>query len=392
MPAILCLLIPAPAHAEEPTDALKEKVKQSEEKKDTLKKELEQIQGNIHGVEAELSKIQLELSATQSKISGLTKEITAKNTQITKKEIEIQDTQAKLQKKRTDLGDSIAFMDQTGELEFVQFVIQSFQSSNLAETLAAFDFLSAIADENQRLLEEIRKQETHLQGQKKQLSAEKTTLDSKMKEMDYYKSLQLQQKNTQDQLLNEFKNKESELIQHIQEEEAAQAALHATIAEAFRQREIERANSGFTPLPDAYTGGKVLAYPMQNGSYSLSSLYGYRTHPVYGDRRLHNGVDFAAPNNTPIYAAEEGYVLYSGAASGYGNWIVIEHDNGLYSIYGHMEANQLYVSAGERVTRGQHIAGVGSSGTSTGFHLHYSVATGYDGNAFTYIDPMAVLR
>lgn len=99
---------------------------------------------------------------------------------------------------------------------------------------------------------------------------------------------------------------------------------------------------------------------------------------------FHDGIDIAAPIGTPIYAVMDGVVVNSGPASGYGNWIQIKHDDGSLSEYGHMPANMLYVKVGERVTAGQHIAGMGSEGQSTGSHLHFEIKP--DGS--TSVDPV----
>ena len=341
-----------------------------------------------------MSKIQAELKETENKIAALDSEIAQKISEIEQKEEEIRITQEILEKKRQDLGNSISYLDQMGELGFLEFIFQSFKSKNLSEVLAARDFLITIRDENKTLFEDFKQQEANLQVQKKELDKQKLALDEKKKELDHFKKLQVQQKSEQDKLLAQFKEKESEIMAHIQEEEAAQAALNSAIADAIKKREEEKRQNGQTTQPPANTGGGTLAYPMEAGTYYISSGYGYRTHPVYGDQRLHNGTDFAAEQDTPIYASGDGYVLFAGPANGYGNWIVIEHSNGYYTIYGHMESNQIYVSPGQQVARGQHIAGIGSSGTSTGFHLHYCVATGYDSQSgsFNYIDPMSVLE
>ncbi len=162
-----------------------------------------------------------------------------------------------------------------------------------------------------------------------------------------------------------------------------------------RQEELNRINSKenqdniefSNSIPNAE--GNILVPPMKSGTYTMTSPYGYRIHPITGVKKLHNGVDYAAPQNTPIYAMEEGYVLYAGKARGYGNWIVIKHPtNGLYTIYGHMYDDGLYVKPGDYVFRGQKIGGVGSAGGSTGNHLHFCVATSFNGSTFTYANPL----
>jgi hypothetical protein len=116
----------------------------------------------------------------------------------------------------------------------------------------------------------------------------------------------------------------------------------------------------------------------------LSSGFGYRIHPIYGVGKLHTGVDIAAPTGTPIYAASGGVVAFAGRRNGYGNTIELDHGFGYHSLYGH--SSKLLVKTGDTITRGQLIALVGSTGASTGSHLHFEVIVDS-----TKVDPLPFL-
>ena len=116
----------------------------------------------------------------------------------------------------------------------------------------------------------------------------------------------------------------------------------------------------------------------------ITSSFGWRTHPILGYQRFHSGVDFGADYGTTIHAADSGTVIFSGWYGGYGNAVILDHGNGISSLYGH--TSELYVSEGQTVQRGQSIAAVGSTGLSTGPHLHFEVRQ--DGDP---VDPMAYL-
>jgi murein DD-endopeptidase MepM/ murein hydrolase activator NlpD len=120
--------------------------------------------------------------------------------------------------------------------------------------------------------------------------------------------------------------------------------------------------------------------PMTPGTYTVTSPFGYRIHPITGQRIFHEGIDLGCELNSPIYAADSGTVLYAGPASGFGNWIVIDHNNGFLTVYGHMYNDGLLVSPGQQVTKGQKIALSGSNGRSTGVHLHFEINKGSLGN------------
>ncbi|HEV2082205.1 MAG TPA: peptidoglycan DD-metalloendopeptidase family protein [Brevundimonas sp.] len=109
------------------------------------------------------------------------------------------------------------------------------------------------------------------------------------------------------------------------------------------------------------------------GGFRMSSSFGYRRHPISGYRRMHQGIDFAAGTGTPIVAPADGVVVEARRWGGYGNWLRIRHSNGLESGYGHLSRYAPGVRAGQRVRQGQVVAYVGSTGASTGPHLHYEI-------------------
>lgn len=143
--------------------------------------------------------------------------------------------------------------------------------------------------------------------------------------------------------------------------------------------------------------GDVIKVPLADSASSLSpkyiwpvnggrmtSAYGWRSDPFTGERSFHGGVDTGLPQGSPIYASGDGVVIEAGAKGGYGLTVVIQHDDGLVSLYGH--ASKLLVTVGTRVRQGQLIARVGSTGRATGPHLHFEVRKGE-----ATIDPMSLI-
>ena len=135
--------------------------------------------------------------------------------------------------------------------------------------------------------------------------------------------------------------------------------------EAMIQR-LQRSPAGRTRFMRPWRGSfmRPVAGPIVSG-------FGYRIHPIYKVRAFHNGLDIAAPTGTPILAAGAGYVIHSGWWGGYGNCVIIDHGGGVSTVYGH--CSSLVARAGQKVRRGQVIAAVGSTGLSTGPHLHFEV-------------------
>ncbi|MDR2566167.1 MAG: M23 family metallopeptidase [Bifidobacteriaceae bacterium] len=147
-------------------------------------------------------------------------------------------------------------------------------------------------------------------------------------------------------------------------------------------------NGGGTADPSVPETGSVV-FPLPAGTWVKTSGFGMRVNPVTGVYTLHAGTDYSAPDGTPILAAADGTVTFSGPRGGYGNAILINHtvDGKLVaSLYGHMWDGDLYVKAGDRVVAGQHIADVGSNGRSTGPHLHFEIRPNSDYNEVTDSD------
>ena len=130
--------------------------------------------------------------------------------------------------------------------------------------------------------------------------------------------------------------------------------------------QLRKRQSGEAVTP---SGHGVLAYPVTNPV--ITSPFGYRTHPIYGDRRLHTGIDLRAATGTPVYAAGGGVVVFAGWKSGYGNTIVVDHGGSLATLYAHNSA--LLVSTGSTVKRGQRVSSSGCTGNCTGPHVHFEV-------------------
>ena len=144
---------------------------------------------------------------------------------------------------------------------------------------------------------------------------------------------------------------------------------------------LTRPSSGSGTDPVAAASSTVV-FPLPDGSWVVSSPFGPRVHPVTGEQEsFHTGTDYAAPDGTPILAVADGQVVFSGPLGGYGNAIIVTHTidgHTVGSLYGHMWDGHLYVTVGDRVAAGQHIADVGSNGRSTGPHLHLEIPTDND--------------
>ncbi len=188
-----------------------------------------------------------------------------------------------------------------------------------------------------------------------------------------------------------YEQQEDELNQLASSLDAEIAKLQAEAAAASQPKNGGGVNSGTsTPASSGGGGNGSLSWP--TWTTYVTSYYGYRTHPVYGTTKFHSGIDIGAGYGDAVMAAGSGTVIYveepcpgcNTGGSGYGNYVIIDHGNGLSTLYAHMR--DVYVSTGQYVSCGECIGEVGSTGTSTGAHLHFEVRV----NGST-VDPLAYL-
>lgn len=235
--------------------------------------------------------------------------------------------------------------------------------------------------------------------------AESSSTDAFIRKVTYYKYLAHKDKAALDELEQNKKNLEQlqyklmEQRQHItrkaHEQQAAKTALEQVERKEKAERdkirkerqayekamraleresrritaELKRLLEGRTNTRNVQLGTGRFTHPVQG--YPMTSRFGYRVHPIFRTRRLHTGMDYGAPAGVHIRAADSGVVISAGWRGGYGKAVLIDHGKGIVTLYAHSSA--YYVRAGQRVKKGQVIAAVGSTGYSTGPHLHFEV-------------------
>ena len=240
---------------------------------------------------------------------------------------------------------------------------------NTHDTMENVHLLSKIAKQDQELIASLSSKTKQLTASKHRLERENSNL--KVQHED------LKQQNVQLKADTAEKNKLLVRVQHdkklylaeLEEMKRAQRELDNTINRLIKQKKALRAKQGVKAEPETkyYTGGK-LNWPCQG---RISSQFGTRTHPVLKVTRRHTGLDIAAPKGTPVKPALPGEVLFTGWQRGYGNVIMVDHGGDMITVYGHL--SKILVSEGQKVSSTTTIGLVGSTGMSTGNHLHFEV-------------------
>lgn len=386
-----CSICSSNALAEDKISQLSNQKQESQTKLEEYKSELQPVKDEIKLLTEKLTQFDTLIEKTSKDIDQTNADIEITQTKIAILKENIRQTEMDLSAKKDILSRNLRTMYSKGDTSSAEFL---FRSGDVSDFLYRFDALKEIAKSNQSLYQEVKTKINTLKNNKAVLDQEKLTSEQSKNKLETLKSSLSLQKQDQLSTIGNLAKKQELIVNGIADEEKAIQEMNAKILAAMKRiqdeqkRREEEARKNSQPSPAISRGTGQFQVPIASGSYVISSPFGWRIHPITGAQTFHDGVDFAAPRNTPIYAADDGVVLFSGPASGFGNWIVIDHQNGYFTIYGHMYDDGLYVSEGYSVKKGQKIGGVGSNGGSTGNHLHFGLADQFDGSKFHYIDPM----
>lgn len=334
-------------------------------------KEADAIEAEIKQKESEIIAREISINETNSKISLLENEISTSETEIIQKEFElvekntILDSRVRAAYMNDSVGnilftllESESLIDFTDRLmminkivELDKEIIQQIEviKEELTLNKAALEVNKKDLVDNKAAIE---KEKAVFVEEKEKLKTEKHALTTKLSELKGLENKKAEVINT---LTKEEKQLASEIGDFIEENKELQNEITALIkAEAIKNTSTQQStnNSGY----------------IKPVSGRVTSSYGYRIHPILGYKKLHTGIDFGAASGTPIKATRAGTVIRASYNSSYGNNVIIDHGNGITTLYAHMSA--LNTSSGAKVSQGQVIGFVGSTGMSTGPHLH----------------------
>ena len=344
-------------YAEESKSSLNNKLTKNQEEQAELDEKIKKLNSQIEEVEENIK-------STEEKILELNKE-----TEEAKKEI--QDLENKIKDNEDALGERLKVINNNYSMAYIKVILSSDSLSDFFNNIYMVreiiqqdrDLLKEL-DENKSLIEEKKKS---LEEKAKEQELLKESLESDNAKLEEDKAEVEELKN---QLTKEEEELESQIAKIIAEEEAA----------AKEQNQSNNSSSSSNSSSSVITSG---SWPVP-GYTRVSSSYGYRIHPVTGASSMHTGIDIPAPTGTPVTAFDSGTVIYSGVQGTYGNTVMIRHDDGKVTLYAHNSA--LNVSVGQRVQKGQVVAKVGSTGRSTGPHLHFEVrVNGSHTNPMNYL-------
>ena len=363
------------SHAVPTEESIRKKeqqIEQSKKQRDSLKANMTdlekvkaQLQKSKNDLAAYIEQLDANLAEIEAKIEDLTSQIAEKEEDIVRTQEELEEAQATQEAQYEAMKKRIRFMYEKGETYYLALL---FEAQSYSDMLNRAEYIEQLSAYDRRKLDEYVANTNYVALVEKTLEEEKETLETAKEEVkEEQASVQdlLAEKNNQiNQVSAEIGDKDQKIAAYkasIEQENAEIAALEKVVAAEKAALEESKRR--------VYNGG-VFAWPCPKYT-RISDDYGMRMHPTLGVEMMHNGIDLAAPYGTAILAAYDGTVVAASYSSSMGNYIMIDHGSGLYSIY--MHCSSLSVSRGQDVSKGQTIAAVGSTGRSTGNHLHFGV-------------------
>ncbi len=330
-----------------------------------VEKVIANLQTTKNNLASYVTQLDATLSDVQTKIVDLKDKITTKEAEIVQINADLENALATEEQQYEAMKQRIRFMYENGDSSVMELI---FTAKSFADFLNKADYIEQLSAYDRRKLNEYTAIREYVEVCKQQLETEQQLLLETKQEVEKEEaSLQT--------LIGEKEREITAYEKDIDNQETMLAAYEAEIAS--QNAEIEALEAAVAAdkaaLEEAkrrkYDGGKF-AWPAP--SYTrISDDYGYRIHPILKVKQFHNGVDMAAPGGSPILAAYDGEVVAAAYSSSMGNYVMIDHGDELYTIY--MHASKLYVKKGQEVKRGEKIAAVGTTGRSTGNHLHFGV-------------------
>jgi murein DD-endopeptidase MepM/ murein hydrolase activator NlpD len=358
---------------------LKKQLEENEKKKQSATQEKNSKQAALDSNVTKKNELDIQMTALQEDIDTIDDVIESKDTEIAEKNQQIESLNEQIEQNNDLLKDRLKAMYEYGTVSYLDMI---FEAKGLSDLFTRISVVKDIVTHDKSLIQEF-------VDSKNEVEQAKKTVENEQKEKEEAKGLLVGKKDSlkqakaeRDEIIGDLKSDiksleafEAESEKYEQEAKAELAAALAAQEKAAREAQQKKnasssgsADSGKTT--PAKTGSGNFCWPSAS-STRISSPFGYRTHPISGTRKLHSGIDISAPYGTNVLAAADGTVVTAKWNNGYGNYITINHGGGVVTLYGHN--SKLLVSPGQHVTKGQVIAKVGSTGNSTGNHVHFEV-------------------
>lgn len=362
-----------------------QKIKETEQEKKSLEKKAEQLQKDLEDIQASredtmvyIEKLDKKTGELEEELEVLKGQIKEAKASVEKLQGELSQAEAEREKQYTTMKMRIKYMYENGNQEYIEIL---FGAASLTDLLNRSEYIEKIADYDQNMFERYQKIEREVKEKQQQRQEKLQELEDlraqTQKEKETVKELRQSKKRKLEQFDKQIEKSQDQIDEYTRQAVEAENEVEKLLQK--KQDEIDREMAAGSGNSGGETKG--LSWPLQGGAGRISSGFGPRNSPTAGASSNHRGIDLAIASGTPILAAGSGKVVTATYSSSAGNYVMISHGDRLYTVY--MHCSRLAVKVGDQVSKGQVIAYVGSTGISTGAHLHFGVSK--NGN---YVNPL----
>lgn len=342
---------------------LSQQLESAKNRKKAAEQELSNIQSQKKAAQSDKEKLDSEISDLSQQISAVSAELERTSSLLSQKEAELSKAQEDCEKQFDSFKNRARIMYENGPSTYIEIL---FSSGSFSEFMSSLEIIKNLLDYDNRILEERKAAREEIAAQKAEIEALKSDQETRKQTLSQMQSTLETKRASQSAVISQLQSREETVRRQVQEQIAEEERIQNLISQA-----VSTQKASVQSASVSVSGTGSMQWPCPS-TKRLTSRFATRQHPIDGVTKMHNGIDIAGGYGVDIVAADSGTVLFSGNSSSYGKYIVISHGNGLTTLYAH--CSQLLVSAGASVSRGQTIAKVGSTGKSTGPHLHFEVS------------------
>jgi murein DD-endopeptidase MepM/ murein hydrolase activator NlpD len=355
--------------------ALQAKKAAAQKKAANAKAQKKAAEQKVTNYTKEIKKLQKQIESSGQQIQSLQGKINTTELTLADAQTKMNDAQARVNARDAKLKSRLKLMYMNGSVSYLEVL---FSSSSFSDLIGRLSLLESLVGQDKTLLDANKEDLAIITDQKVQISNMLNSLQGDYSKMSKLRSNMMYQESVRESQVSSLKKQ----VEHFEEVTAQEEAAAVSLARQEAALIAKKQSMGNT-----ITGGR-LGYPLLR-TYPITSNFGRRIDPITKKAGAqHNGMDFGAPSGTTIIASEAGTVVTAGWVNGYGYTVVISHGE-IWTWYCHMKTGTIAVSSGQKVSRGQKVGQVGSTGRSTGPHLHFGV---YNSKSDQWLDPRKYLN
>lgn len=346
---------------------LRKEQRNVQNKMNNTQKQIKSIENKTKSVSKEIHDLDIKLDKATTDLEKVEMDLKRIQKNIEKTQEELKEAEENLEERKDAFNQRISVMYMNGDVGYLELLLSS---EDIKDFLSRKELIKSIAEYDKELIQFMKEQRDIIDSKKVELEAQRASVEVTKNKLEARKK----------ELVKVSREKEDLMGRLAQDVKALEKEYDSLNDYA---KNIESKIVKLQRNTGPYSGGKM-AWPLP-GHNKINSYYGYRIHPIFKTKKLHTGIDIPAPTGTSVNAAAAGTVIYSDWLGGYGKAVMIDHGGGIVTLYGHNSS--LVASVGTVVNRGDVVSKVGSTGVSTGPHLHFEVRKNG-----AYVDPISWLK